>query len=214
MEVGGQRIGEGIFYIDLYAPPYLFSIIHPVTDLLVKQHGILFRGGALPYVEPGKPCRMLAGIENRSPEPRRVSLKPINDYPTVRIRVFGPVKMKPYPPPRPRQVALMEIKETISVKVNPNRIYTILDFEWDQRDWETKEMVSFGERYLMVIEFCGIVEVNDQTIGVIESPLKVFRLKFYIGKPPEQVHIDLTGGSPSPPPSSGSPSKPPPPPNW
>lgn len=216
LDVDGKRIGEDYFRIDHSVPLATFSVIHPITDVLAKQHGIVLRGGALPFVDPGRPYRMLAGIENRSDKPKKFSLKPVGDYPTVRIRVFGPVKMKPYPPPRPRQVALREIREPVMVTINPNRIYTILDWEWDQRDWETGELVPPGEDYLMVVEFCGMVEVDGQHVGVIETPLKVFRLKFYIGKPPEQVHIDPYPGLTAcdkPPPSNPLP-EPPLPPNW
>jgi|GEM_PF-1902078 len=217
LDVDGQRIGEGAFYIDHGVATHCFSIVHPVTDLLAKQHGIVLRGGAaLPYVDPGKPYRMLAGIENRGNKPKKVSLKPVSNYPVVRIRVCGPIKMKPYPPPRPRQVALREIREPVTVTINPNRIYTVLDWEWEQRDWETGELVPPGKDYLMVVEFCGMVEVDGQHVGVIETPLKVFRLKFSIGKPPEQVHIDPYPGSTAgdkPPPSDPS-SSPPEPPNW
>jgi hypothetical protein len=217
LDVDGKRIGEGYFFIDHIVPLATFSIVHPTVDILEKRHDIFFRGGAaLPYVDPGKPYRMLAGIENRGNKPKKVSLKPVSNYPIVRIRVFGPIKMKPYPPPRPRQVALREIREPVTVTINPNRIYTVLDWEWEQRDWETGELVPPGKDYLMVVEFCGMVEVDGQHVGVIETPLKVFRLKFSIGKPPEQVHIDPYPGSTAgdkPPPSDPS-SSPPEPPNW
>ncbi|MCS7265747.1 MAG: hypothetical protein NZ805_13035 [Armatimonadetes bacterium] len=143
-----------------------------------------------------------------------MSLKPVGSHPVVCIRVFGPYTRVPYPPPRPRQVAFKELKDEVKVTIQPGQIYTILDWEWDLKDLETGETVPFGGRYLMVIEVCGLVEVNGQDVGVIETPLKVFGHKFDIAKPPEPIHIDLTGGSPPPPPSSGSPPKPPSPPNW
>ncbi|MEM1552778.1 MAG: hypothetical protein QXH03_08950 [Candidatus Bathyarchaeia archaeon] len=191
LDVDGHRVDEGIFYIDHGLAITSFSIIHPTTDILAKQHGIVFRGGAALIAEPNQPYRMLAGIENRSTEPKTVSLKPVGNYPTVRIRVFGPVRMKPYPPPRPPQVAVREIKEEITVTIDPKRIYTILDWKWDQRNSETGEMVPNGKRYMMVVEFCGLVEVNGQSIGVIETPLKVFGFRFDITEQKPVQHIDL-----------------------
>lgn len=191
LDVDGKRIGEGYFFIDHGLPIATFSIIHPTTDILGRQHGIIFRGGAAWFVEPNQSCRMLAGIENRSTEPKTVSLKPVGNYPTIRIRVFGPVRMKPYPPPRPPQVAVREIKEEITVTIDPKRIYTVLDWKWDQRNSETGELVPTGEHYMMVVEFCGLVKVNGQIVGVIETPLKVLRFKFYIAEQKPVQHIDL-----------------------
>lgn len=190
LDVDGQRVGMGIFYIDLGLGIASFSITHPTIDILAKQHGIIFRSGAALTVEPNQPYRMLAGIENRSTEQKTVSLEPVGNYPTVRIRVFGPFRMKPYPPPRPPQVAVREVKEEVTVTIDPKRIYTVLDWQWDQRNSETGELVPNGERYMMVVEFCGLVKVNGQIVGVIETPLKVFGFRFDISEPKPVQHID------------------------
>lgn len=213
LDVDGKRVDIGLFFIDEGVEIPLFAIIHPVTEALKEQHGIIFRGGAKFLYEPNETVRMLAGIENRSGQTKTVSLKPIGNYPLVRISVFGPARRNPYPPPRPRQVAFYDLNDEVKVTIEPGQIYTILDWRWDQKDLGMETTVPFGEPYLWLIEVCGSVEVNGQNVGVIEKPLKVFWSEFEIDEEKPVEHIDLTVGTTPSPPISEPPSEPPPPPD-
>jgi hypothetical protein len=113
---------------------------------------------------------------------------------------------------------MKEARDSINVTINPNRIYTVFDWEWDQRDMTTGNLVLPDSRYLMVLEVCGEIEVNGQRVGSIQSPLKLFGHEFETGKEKEVIHIDPYPDKPigetvSPPISGLGPQKPPPPPD-
>lgn len=99
--------------------------------------------------------------------------------------------------------------------VPPKRGYKVLEFFWDLKNEQTGEMVPPDKKYMAIIEFCGEFLVDEERIGVIPEPLKVYGTTFFTGMEKEVIHLPPAGGEQiSPPPIGVDPSKPPKPPSW
>ena len=197
-------------------PYYLhrIRITHPVIEALMER-GIFLSGVAYDVLDRNRPVPILAGIINTSKVSRTVTIKPISNYPTVRIRVFGPIW--PLYPPKSRPLVVMrERREEIHVTIEPKRGYKVLEFFWDLRDERTGQILPPENAALAVMEFCGEFWVDGERIGVIGEPLKVFADRIRTGYE-KQVTIlpEPIGGGGSPPTKPSEPSdKPPKPPEW
>jgi len=207
--------GGGGLYI-YQSPP--IRITHPVVEAL-EEKGILL-GGFAPDSLNREPVPIFAAIWNLSKTMKRtVTIKPVSNMPSVRIRVFGPVDRRiGYFIPPPPMIAMRERRDEIEVTINPNRGYKVLEFLWDLRDEVTGQMLPPEQWALAVIEFCGEFWVDGERIGVIEEPLKVAGGDIYTGMEIEIIVIPpsppLGGGSSSGGSNTTDPTKPPKPPEW
>ncbi len=191
---------------------YRIRITHPVIEALMER-GIFLSGVAYDVLDRDRPVPILAGIINTSEVSRTVTIKPISNYPTVRIRVFGPIW--PLYPPKSRPLVVMrERREEIHVTIGPKRGYKVLEFFWDLRDERTGQILPPENAAFAVMEFCGEFWLDGERIGVIREPLKVFADRIHTGYE-KQVSIlpEPIGGGGSPPTNEPS-DKPPKPPEW
>ena len=190
-------------------------ITHPVIDALMER-GIFLSGVAYDVLDRDRPVPILAGIINRGEVSRTVTIRPISNYPTVRIRVFGPLYPMYPPRPRPPLVVMRERRDEIHVTIEPKRGYKVLEFFWDLRDERTGQILPEENAALAVMEFCGEFWVDGERIGVIEEPLKVLADRIHTGFEKEvNILPEPIGGGGSPPTKPSEPSdKPPKPPEW
>lgn len=147
-----------------------FKIIHPVYEG-IRERDIDFTGKKKKTNDTIK--IQLLSID-RSEKQQTLVIKPVGANPVMRIRILGPLSKESPPPLR----AVHEFRETFSITFPPDISWvTIMEFVWDFRDQTTGELVPNGF-YVAIIEICGLVEVNGETVGMIANPLNIGAISF------------------------------------